>query len=95
MVYAESRIRPGKSDAKNSLGFWDTNGSSNHGKTRPDQGINEKKKRGTFDHRVKLRESENRDKYLDISKELKKKKQTMEHEGDGDTNCNLFSWYCH
>ena len=33
------------------------------------------------DHRVKLKESENRDKYLEPNK-------TMEHEGDGDTNYN-------
>ena len=36
------------------------------------------------DQRVKLRESEKRDKYLDIAFELK----IVEHESDGDTNCN-------
>ena len=36
------------------------------------------------DHRVILKESEKKDKYLDFVRELKK--QTMEHEGDGDTN---------
>ena len=35
------------------------------------------------DHRVKLKESEETDKYLDLARELK----TMEHERDGDTNC--------
>ena len=37
------------------------------------------------DHRIKLKESKKRDKYLDFARELKK---TMEHEGDSDTNCN-------
>ena len=36
-------------------------------------------------HKVKLKESEKRDKFLDRTRELKK---TMEHESDGDTNCN-------
>ena len=37
------------------------------------------------DHRAKLKESEKKDKYLDLAKELKK---TEEHESDSDTNCN-------
>ena len=40
------------------------------------------------DHRVKLKESEKRDKYLDFARELKH----AEHEGDGDTNCNWRIW---
>ena len=48
-------------------------------------------------HTVKLKESEKKDKYLDLAREMKKtkqnktkttEKQTIEHEGDGDTNCN-------
>ena len=39
------------------------------------------------DHKVKMRESKMRDKYLDVARELKNK-QTMEHESDCDTNCN-------
>ena len=35
-------------------------------------------------HRVKWKESEKRDKFLDLATELK----TMKHESDGDTNCN-------
>ena len=66
--------------------------------------INKKKKRkrkGTCrivdfivpaDHRVKLKESERKDKYQGLAKELKKK-QTMEH--DSDTNCKWCSWYSH
>ena len=38
------------------------------------------------DHRVKIKESEKRDKYSDLARKLKKK--TVEHEGDDDTNCN-------
>ena len=37
------------------------------------------------DHRVKLKESEMRDEYLDLARELKK---TMKHEGHSDTNYN-------
>ena len=37
------------------------------------------------DHRIKLKENEKMDKYLNLARELKK---TMEHEDDGDTNCN-------
>ena len=37
------------------------------------------------DCRVKLKENEKRDKYLDLARELKK---PMEHESDGDTICN-------
>ena len=41
-------------------------------------------------HRVKLKESEKRDKYLDLAWELKK---IMEHERDGYTNCKLCTRY--
>ena len=37
------------------------------------------------EHRVKLKESEKKDKYLDLTRELKK---TIEHEGDNYTNCD-------
>ena len=39
------------------------------------------------DHRIKPKESEKKDKYLDLARELKK---TMEHEGDDYTNRD---WY--
>ena len=45
------------------------------------------------DHRVKLKESEKRDKYRDLARELKKK--TVEHESGGDTNCYWHAWYGH
>ena len=38
------------------------------------------------DHREKAKESKKKDKYPDLTRELKK---TMEHESDGDTNCQL------
>ena len=44
------------------------------------------------DHRVKLKECEKRDKYLDLAKELKK---NMEPESDGDTNRNWCVRYSH
>ena len=37
------------------------------------------------DDREKLKERENRDKFLDLARELKR---TMEHEGDGNTSGN-------
>ena len=60
---------------------------------RPDLIIINKKKR-TFkivdfavptDHRIKLREYEKKDKYLDLARELKK---TVEYAGDNYTNCD-------
>ena len=42
------------------------------------------------DHRVKLKESEKKDKYLDLTWELKK---IVEHESDVYTNYNWCSWY--
>ena len=41
------------------------------------------------DHRVKLKEGEKRDKYLDLDKEF------IEHESDGNTNCNECPQYCY
>ena len=44
------------------------------------------------DYRLKLKESEKKDKYLDLVRELKK---TMEHESNGDTSCNWCTRYSH
>ena len=41
------------------------------------------------DHRIKLKECEKRDKYLDLARELKK---TMEHASDNYTYCNWCFW---
>ena len=38
---------------------------------------------------MKIKESEKRDKYLDLAREQKK---TVEHEGGGDTNCCWSAW---
>ena len=78
--------------------LWDFNIQTDRliSATRPDLIIKKK----TFkvvefavlaDHRVKLKESEKKDKYLDHAKELKK----LEHESDVCTNCNWCSWYSH
>ena len=42
------------------------------------------------DQKIKLKENEKRDKYLDLTTELKK---TLEHKSDGDTNWNLHTRY--
>ena len=36
------------------------------------------------DHRVKMKENEKRDKYMNLARELKK---AVEHNSDGNTNC--------
>ena len=44
------------------------------------------------DHTVKeLKESE-KDKWLNLAKEMKK---TVEHESEDYTNCNRYTWYSH
>ena len=60
--------------------------------------INKKKKRickivdfaVPADLRIKLKECEKKDKYLDLARELKK---TEEHESDDCTNCNWCFWH--
>ena len=47
------------------------------------------------DHKRKLKENENEDKYVDLTRELKKKKQTIEHESDNYTNCDCCFWHGH
>ena len=44
---------------------------------------------GLADHKLKLKESQKRDEYVDHARELK---TNMELEGDGDTNCNWCTW---
>ena len=65
---------------------------------RPDLIIIKKKKRTSkiidfavlADHRIKLKECEKKDKYLDLAMNWKK---TMEHEGDNYANCDWCFWY--
>ena len=40
------------------------------------------------DHRIKSKEIEKSDKYLDLARKLK----IMEHESDGNTYCNKCTW---
>ena len=79
--------------------LWDFNIQTDHliPARRPDLIIINKKKR-TYkivdfavpaDHRIKQKECEKRDKYLDLARELKK---TVEHAGDNYTNCNRCTW---
>ena len=95
MIYAQPRIRPGKWDAQNSLGFWDTNGSPILGQTTRHSDSQQKnkktktktknKKRSCWTvgftvpavHRVKLKEGEKEDKYLDLARERKKLWSTL------------------
>ena len=42
------------------------------------------------DYRVKIKESEKIDKYLEFARELKK--NGVNHEDDDDTNCNWYTW---
>ena len=67
---------------------------------RPDLIIINKKKRTysivdfavSADHRIELKESEKKDKYLDLGMELKK---TVEHGSDNDMNRVWSFWYSH
>ena len=41
-------------------------------------------------HRIRLKECEKRNKYIDLARELKK---TMEHEGDNNTSFDWCFWH--
>ena len=80
MVYAQPSTYPRKWHAQTPVGLWYTNISPNLGpKTRPYNNQQKKKKKigkvvdfaVPADHRIKLKESEKRDKYLDLARELK------------------------
>ena len=82
--------------------LWDFDIQTDHliSARRPDLIIIKKKKKKKTckivdfaflaDHRIKLKECEKRDKYLDLARELKK---TIEHEGDNYTNCDWCFWH--
>ena len=80
--------------------LWDFHIETGHliSARRPDLIIINKKKKTCkivdfavlADYRIKLKEWEKRDKYLDLARELKK---TMEHEGDNYTNCDWCFWH--
>ena len=85
--------------------LWDFDIQTNHpiSARKPDLIIiNQKKKKKkrifkivdfavSADHRIKLKECEKKNEYLDLARVLKKK--TMEHEGDDYTNCNWYFWH--
>ena len=96
MVYAQTRICPGKWDAKNSRGFGDTNGLPNPGqKIRPWDKRIQKRTCHTedftvpVDHRVKIKESKKESQVLGSCQRTKK---AMKHDGDRDTNFNWPIW---
>ena len=72
MLYAQPRICP--------MEFWHTHGSPNRGHTTRPFNNQQKKKRicrildfaVPAEHRVKLKECEKRDNYIDLNRELKK-----------------------
>ena len=80
MVYAQPSTCPRKWHTQTAMGLWYTNGSPNLGqKTRPNNNQQQKKRICKIvdfavpaDHRIKLKECEKRDKYLDLARELKK-----------------------
>ena len=59
---------------------------------RLDHVIVKKKKRKGIYRMVDFEESKKGDKYVDLARELK---NTVEHEIDGNTNCNGCVWYSH
>ena len=77
MVYAQPSTCPRKWHAQTPVGLWYKNGSPNLGpKTRSYNNQQKKKKRKSaklsVDHRIKLKECEKRDKYLELARELEK-----------------------
>ena len=96
MVFAQSRICPGKWDTHTPQGYWDTNRLPNLIRMTGLYGNHQQKPCWILDttlpadHRVKLKDSENKENYMNLARELKK---TEEHESDGCTNYNLWSWY--
>ena len=80
MVYVQPSTCPRKWHTQTPMGLWYTNGSPNLSqKTRPYNNRQKKKKICKIvdfavpaDHRIKLKECEKRDKYLDLARELKK-----------------------
>ena len=80
MVYVQPSTCPRKWHTWTPMELWYTNGSPNLGqKTSPYNNQQKKKKIGKIvdfavpaDHRIKLKEYEKRNKYLDLARELKK-----------------------
>ena len=101
MVYAQPSTCPRKWHTHKLV--WDFDLQRDHliSARRPDlMIINKKKKKKKIcksvdfavpaDHRIKLKERQKRDEYLDLARELKK---TMEYERDNYTNCDWCFWH--
>ena len=91
---------PGKWDTQTSLGICETNWSRNLGLMTWRYDSQQKKKKRSYrklnfalltDHSIKLKESEKKDKYPDLARQLK----ILEHKRDSHTNCYWWSWYSH
>ena len=65
--------------------------SDNHEEEEEEEESRRRKQSSLADYRVKLKETEKKDRYLDLSRELKK----LEHESDVYTNCKWCTWYSH
>ena len=80
MVYAQPSTCPRKWHTYTPMGLWHTHGSSNlDQKTKPYKNSQKKTRICKIvdfavpaDHRIKLKEYEKKDKYLDLARELKK-----------------------
>ena len=80
MVYAQPSTSPRKWHKQTPMGLWHTNGSPTLGQNTRLYNNQQKKKICKIvdfavpaDHRIKLKECEKRDKYLDLARELTKK----------------------
>ena len=73
--HSDSSERPlSNADVKNSQGIKIINGSTNLSRTtRPSNNQQEKENKQNCEHRVKLRESGRKHKYIDLARKLKKK----------------------
>ena len=99
MVYAKPSICLRKWQTWTPMGLWHRSRSLNLDQTTRTY-YNQQKKRTCkivdfailADHRIKLKENDKKDMYLDLARELKK---TMEHEGDNYTDRDWFFWYSH
>ena len=104
MVYAQPLIRSREWGVETFLGFWDINRLSNLGqKTRPSDSQQRKKRTCRMvdlavpaDHRVKGSERKWKEAKRKISTWIfLENRKTMEHESDGNTDCNWCAWYIH
>ena len=79
MVWAQLRGCPGEWDTQTHRGFWHTNGSTDVGQATKPYNFQQKQENlriadfaAPVDHRMKLKENENKDKYQHHARELKK-----------------------